>query len=298
MWRQLHLQQEMPPDKQALPPYPQCSKGLGEEAIAKEIRDSLFILLQNLPFSCSEVEVREFFRGLGVDVVRMVRDGQGRPTGRAMVKFFSPQDSFEADQQHRRSNAGSGGRDQRGRSRSPHRQEFCVFLKGLPYEADKTQVKDFFKNLAIVEDSIYIAYGPNGRATGEGFLEFKTEQDYKTALGAHMQYMGTRFIQVHPISRKGMLEKIDTIRKREAVQGDGKNQDGMKVPRNCAHITNIPYNISKKDVRAFLEGVGLYEDTLKVLTDSQGNGLGQAIFQLRTEEDALIAMLMCVVHRL
>uniref|UniRef100_A0A3Q3REC2 RRM domain-containing protein n=1 Tax=Monopterus albus TaxID=43700 RepID=A0A3Q3REC2_MONAL len=149
--------------------------------------------------------------------------------------------------------------------------EFCVFLKGLPYEADKTQVKDFFKNLAIVEDSIYIAYGPNGRATGEGFLEFKTEQDYKTALGAHMQYMGTRFIQVHPISRKGMLEKIDTIR---------------KLPRNCAHITNIPYNISKKDVRAFLEGVGLYEDTLKVLTDSQGNGLGQAIFQLRTEEDA------------
>ncbi|XP_069567419.1 RNA-binding protein 12 [Brachyistius frenatus] len=296
--------------------------------------DELFVLLQNLPFSCSEVEVRDFFRGLGVDGVRLVRDGQGRPTGRAMVRFFSPQDSFEAvkrgggmmgqrfieitpsserqwaslhdsgighaphhigksnnsnesqDQQHRRGNTGPGGRDQRGRSRSPHRQEYCVYLKGLPYEADKKQIKEFFKNLAIVEDSVYIAYGPNGRATGEGFLEFKSEQDHKSALGAHMQYMGTRFIQVHPISRKGMLEKIDSIRKREAAQGDGKNQDGMKAPRNCAHITNIPYNISKKDVRAFLEGVGLYEDTLKVLTDSHGNGLGQAIFQLQTEEDA------------
>lgn len=189
------------------------------------------------------------------------------------------------DQQLRRGNTGAGGRDQRGRSRSPHRQEFCVYLKGLPYEADKKQIKEFFNNLAIVEDSIYIAYGPNGRATGEGFLEFKTEPDYKTALGAHMQYMGTRFIQVHPISQKGMLEKIDAIRKREAAHGEGKNQDGLKAPRNCAHITNIPYNISKKDVRAFLEGVGLYEDTLKVLTDGNGNGLGQAIFQLRTEED-------------
>ncbi|XP_020486365.2 RNA-binding protein 12 isoform X1 [Labrus bergylta] len=295
--------------------------------------DELFVLLQNLPFSCSDVEVRAFFRGLGVDGVRLMRDGQGRPTGRAMVKFFSPQESFEAvkrgggmmgqrfieitpgserqwaslndsaglvihnssksnndqlDQQHRRGNTGSGtgNRDQRGRSRSPHRQEFCVYLKGLPYEADKKQIKEFFGNLAIIEDSVYIAYGPNGRATGEGFLEFKTEQDYKTALGAHMQYMGTRFIQVHPIGRKGMLEKIDMIRKREAAQGDGKNQDGSKSPRNCAHITNIPYNVSKKDVRAFLEGVGLYEDTLKVLTDSHGNGLGQAIFQLRTEEDA------------
>lgn len=296
--------------------------------------DELFIQLHNLPFTCSEMEVREFFRGLGVDGVRLLRDGQGRPTGRAMVKFFSPQDSFEAvkqgggmmgqrfieitpgserqwaslndsmmghvphnssksmnsnesqDQHQRRGNAGAGGRDQRARSRSPHRLEFCVYLKGLPYEADKKQIKEFFNNLSVLEDSVYIAYGPNGRATGEGFLEFKTEQDYKIALGSHMQYMGTRFIQVHPINRKGMLEKIDSIRKREASQGDGKNQDGSKVPRNCAHITNIPYNVSKKDVRAFLEGVGLYEDTLKVLTDSHGNGLGQAIFQLRTEEDA------------
>lgn len=293
--------------------------------------DELFVLLQNLPFSCTEVDVRSFFRGLGVEGVRLLRDGQGRPNGRAMVKFFSPQDSFEAvkrgggmmgqryieiapgserqwaslndsgtgeaarnsnksneaqEQQHRRGIAGAANRDQRERSRSPHRQEFCVYLKGLPYEADKAQIKEFFNNLTIIEDSIYIAYGPNGRATGEGFLEFKTEQDYKTALGAHMQYMGSRFIQVHPISRKGMLEKIEAIRKREAAHGDGKTQDGVKNPRNCAHITNIPYNISKKDVRAFLEGVGLYEDTLKVLTDSHGNGLGQAIFQLRTEEDA------------
>lgn len=291
--------------------------------------DELFVLLQNLPFTCTEVDIRNFFRGLGVEGVRFLKDAQGRHTGKATVKFFSPQESFEAvkrgggmmgqrfieispgseqqwastseasqashsssksnlesQQQHCRNNAGAEGRDQRGRSRSPHRQEFCVYLKGLPYEADKKQIKEFFSSLAIIEDSIYIAYGPNGRATGEGFLEFKTEQDHKAALGAHMQYMGSRFIQVHPVSRKGMLEKIDAIRKREASHGGGKNQDGSKNPRNCVHITNIPYNISKKDVRAFLEGVGLYEDTLKVLTDSHGNGLGQAVFQLRSEEDA------------
>lgn len=299
--------------------------------VASAAHDELFVLLQNLPFTCTEVDVRNFFRGLGVDGVRFLKDAQGRHTGKATVKFFSPQESFEAvkrgggmmgqrfveispsseqqwasisdgatsqgllgsnksnvepQQQHCRNNAGAEARDQRGRSRSPHRQEFCVYLKGLPYEADKKQIKEFFSNLAVIEDSIYIAYGPNGRATGEGFLEFKTEQDHKAALGAHMQYMGSRFIQVHPVSRKGMLEKIDAIRKREASHAGGKNQDGSKNPRNCVHITNIPYNISKKDVRAFLEGVGLYEDTLKVLTDSHGNGLGQAIFQLRTEEDA------------
>ncbi|XP_038136774.1 copine-1 isoform X1 [Cyprinodon tularosa] len=294
--------------------------------------DEFYVLLQNLPFSCSEMDIREFFRGLGVDGVRLMRDGQGRPNGRAMVKFFLPQDSFEAlkrgggmmgqryieispgsdhqwasmydnrvshmshnmgklnneppDQQHCRTNVNPGGRDHRDRSRSPHRQDFCVYLKGLPYEANKRQIKEFFNNLAIVDDSIFIAYGPNGRATGEGFLEFKSEQDYKAGLGAHMQYMGSRFIQVHPISRKGMLEKIDAIRKRDTTQGDGKNPDSMKAPRNCVHISNIPYNISKKDVRAFFDGIGIYEETLKVLTDSNGNGLGQAILQLRAEEDA------------
>ncbi|TNM89204.1 hypothetical protein fugu_005459 [Takifugu bimaculatus] len=207
-------------------------------------------------------------------------------TGTASQASHSGNKSNIELQQHCRNNSGVEARDQRGRSRSPHRQEFCIYLKGLPYEADKKQIKEFFNNLAIIEDSIYIAYGPNGRATGEGFLEFKTEQDHKAALGAHMQYMGSRFIQVHPVSRKGMLEKIDAIRKREASHGGGKSQDGSKNPRNCVHITNIPYNISKKDVRAFLEGVGLYEDSLKVLTDSHGNGLGQSIFQLRSEEDA------------
>ncbi|KAM8867831.1 copine-1 isoform 1-T2 [Synchiropus picturatus] len=292
-------------------------------------QDEQYVHLQNLPFSCTEIEVREFFQGLGVDGIHFMRDAQGRLNGRAMVKFFSPQEGFEAlkrgggmmgqrfieispgserqwatfgnsiigqvqldvgksnnmeshDLHHRR--GGAASRDQRARSRSPQRQEFCVYLKGLPYEVDKKQVKDFFKNLSVVEDSIYIAYGPNGRATGEGFVEFKTEQDYNTALGAHMQYMGSRFIQVHPISYKGMLDKIESIRKRQSSHSDGKNQDS-KTPRNCAHITNIPYNISKKDVRAFLEGVGIYEDSLKVLVDSQGNGLGQAILQLQTEED-------------
>ncbi|XP_056461756.1 RNA-binding protein 12-like [Gadus chalcogrammus] len=302
--------------------------------------DELFVLLQNLPFTSSELEVREMFRGLGVEAVRLLRDNQGRGTGRAMVKFFSPQDGMEVVkrgggmmgqryvdvspaterqwvslnnpnnpnannpnannpnakpiqeaqiQEHHRGNVPAGGRE-RCRSRSPLRQggsEWCVYLKGLPYEAEKRQIQEFFKNLSLVEDSVYIAYGPNGRATGEGFLEFKTEQDYKTALSSHMQYMGSRFIQVHPINRKGMLEKIDSIRKRSGVPGgDGKTPEVSKSPRNCAHITNIPYNVSKKDVRAFLDGVGVYEDSLKVLSDNHGNGLGQAVFQLRTEEDA------------
>lgn len=290
--------------------------------------DELYVYLHGLPFSVNEGEVRDFFQGLGLESVRLLKDNLGRNNGRALVKFYSPQDSYEALKRHsgmigqrfvqispaterhwresanmvnakaasdaefnrhRRgsTNSSSPSGRERARSRSPHNSEYCVYLKGLPYEAENKQIFEFFKNLEIVEDSIYIAYGPNGRATGEGFLEFRNENDYKVALGCHMQYMGSRFIQVHPITKKNMYEKIDGIRKR--LQGDHKGSEGGKNSKICAHITNIPYNVTKKDVRLFLDGIQLFEESLKVLVDANGNGLGQAIVQFKSEDDALKA---------
>lgn len=184
---------------------------------------------------------------------------------------------------------------QRSRSRSPHEHGFCVFLKGLPYEAENKHIIDFFKNLDIIEDSIYIAYGPNGKASGEGFLEFRNEADYKIALNKHKQYMGNRFIQVHPVNKSQMVEKIDSLRKK--IQGfnymDHKDvllDMGLEkhVPRLWAHLSNLPYNIGRKDVFQFfhLEGIGVEENGVQVLIDNNGQGLGQAIVQFRSEDDA------------
>ncbi|XP_023851545.1 RNA-binding protein 12 [Salvelinus sp. IW2-2015] len=298
--------------------------------------DELYVHLQGLPFSGTEMDIREFFRGLAVDSIRLVRDNMGRSSGRALAKFFSPQDTFEAlkrstgmlgqryvdispatesqwmsvssggngvggqahskssnvpQDQHRRSNMSSVSPSTRdhARSRSPHNKEFCVYLKGLPYEAVNKQICEFFKNLNIMEDCIYIAYGPSGRATGQGFVQLKDEMDYKVALSCHMQYMGSRFIQVHPISKKAMFEKIDSIRQRMQGVDKKNNSESGKNPRNCAHISNIPYNVSKKDVHLFLKGIAVFEESLKVLVDSSGNGLGQAVVQFRGEEDALNA---------
>ncbi|CDQ71988.1 unnamed protein product [Oncorhynchus mykiss] len=298
--------------------------------------DKLYVHLQGLPFSATEMDIGEFFCGLLVDSIRLVRDNIGRSSGRALAKFFSPQDTFEAlkrssrmlrqryvdispatesqwmsvssggngvggqahskssnvpQDQHHRSNMNSASPSTRdhARSRSPHNKEFCVYLKGLPYEAVNKQICEFFKKLDIMEDRIYIAYGPTGRATGEGFVQLKNEMDYKVALSCHMQYMGSRFIQVHPISKKAMFEKIDSIRQRMQGVDKKNNSESGKSPRNCAHISNIPYNVSKKDVRLFLEGIAVFEESLKVLVDSSGNGLGQAVVQFRVEEDALNA---------
>ncbi|XP_028631072.1 RNA-binding protein 12 [Grammomys surdaster] len=297
--------------------------------------DDLYVSVHGMPFSAMENDVREFFHGLRVDAVHLLKDHVGRNNGNGLVKFLSPQDTFEALKRNRmlmiqryvevspaterqwvaagghitfkqsmgpsgqahpppqtlpRSKSPSG--QKRSRSRSPHEAGFCVYLKGLPFEAENKHVIDFFKKLDIVEDSIYIAYGPNGKATGEGFVEFRNDADYKAALCRHKQYMGNRFIQVHPITKKGMLEKIDMIRKRlqnfsydqrEMVLNPEGEVSSAKV---CAHITNIPFSITKMDVLQFLEGIPVDENAVHVLVDNNGQGLGQALVQFKTEDDA------------
>ncbi|KAM4857764.1 LOW QUALITY PROTEIN: RNA-binding protein 12-like [Urocitellus parryii] len=290
--------------------------------------------VHGMPFSAMENDVREFFHGLRVDVVHLLKDHVGRNNENGLVKFLSPQDTFEALKGNRmlmiqhyvevspaterqwvaaggqitfkqsmgpsgqthappqtlpRSKSPSG--QKRSRSRSPHEAGFCVYLKGLPFEAENKHVIDFFKKLDIVEDSIYIAYGPNGKATGEGFVEFRNEADYKAALCHYKQYMGNRFIQVIPITKKGMLEKIDTIKRLQNFSYDQRemmlNLEGdVNSAKVCAHITNIPIDITKMDVLQFLEGIPVDENAVHVLVHNNGQGLGQALVQLKNEEEA------------
>ncbi|XP_053308892.1 RNA-binding protein 12-like isoform X1 [Spea bombifrons] len=299
--------------------------------------DDPYVCLQGLPLPISENDIKDFFHGLRVDGVIILKDPMGRPTGNALVKLLTPHDTFEALKRNRMhlgqrfvevgpaserqwvvsgghilkhnighsghpslmqqslSSSKSPGAQRRSRSRSPHEHGFCIYLKGLPYEAENKHVIDFFKKLDIVEDSIYIAYGANGKATGEGFLELRNEVDYKAALSRHKQYMGSRFIQVHAISKKGMLEKIDSIRKKlqgfkyvDRKDGSMDADSEKRGPRLWGHLSNLPYSITRKDVHQFflLEGIVVEENSIQILADNNGQGLGQALVQFRNEEDA------------
>ncbi|XP_078249399.1 RNA-binding protein 12 isoform X1 [Pogona vitticeps] len=297
--------------------------------------DDLYVSVHGMPFTATESDVKDFFHGLRVDAVHFLKDHVGRNNGNGLVKFCSPQDTFEALKRNRmlmiqryvevspaterqwvaagghitfKQTMGSSGQNhpspqalsmskspngqKRSRSRSPHDQGFCVYLKGLPFESENKHIIDFFKKLDIVEDSIYIAYGPNGKALGEGFVEFRNEADYKAALCHHKQYIGNRFIQVHPISKKAMLEKIEAIRKRlHNFNYDQReiamNTEGETGPSKLyARISNIPYNITKMEILQFLEGLAIEENSIQILVDTNGQGLGQALVQFKTEEDA------------
>lgn len=63
---------------------------------ASNTDDFLHVFLRGMPFSVTEVQVREFFCGLAIDEIVFLRNGNGAKNGKGLVKFATREDTNEA----------------------------------------------------------------------------------------------------------------------------------------------------------------------------------------------------------
>merc|ERR550525_2289642 len=91
------------------------------------------------------------------------------------------------------SGGGRGGGASRGRV-----SEFCVRMRGLPWESTKDDIADFLHKCRIVGGlrGITIMEDDRGRAAGDAYVELGTLDDQDDALRMHKRDMGTRYIEV------------------------------------------------------------------------------------------------------
>ena len=71
-----------------------------------------------------------------------------------------------------------------------------IRLRGLPFNATKQDVLDFFKDFKPVESSVMVTYRVDGRATGEGYVAFDDAEDAKGAMAMHRRTIGSRYIEL------------------------------------------------------------------------------------------------------
>lgn len=92
---------------------------------------------------------------------------------------------------------GGGGRGT-GRGGGIQVGEHTGFLRmrGLPFTTTKKEIFDFFNDYGPIEDSICLTYRSDGRATGEGYIVFKSSEDAKNAMSLHRESMGSRYIEL------------------------------------------------------------------------------------------------------
>ncbi|XP_041027473.1 heterogeneous nuclear ribonucleoprotein H2-like [Juglans microcarpa x Juglans regia] len=165
------------------------------------------ILLRGLPFNCTDIDIFKFFAGLDIVDVLLVNKS-GRFLGEAFVVFAgSMQVEFALQRDRQRyvevfsckrqdyynavaaevNYEGVYDNDYHG-SPPPARSkrfsdkdqlEYTEILKmrGLPFSMKKPKIVEFFQDFKLIEERIHIACRPDGKATGEAYVEFASIEE-------------------------------------------------------------------------------------------------------------------------
>mmetsp|Transcript_21238 Transcript_21238/g.36513 ORF Transcript_21238/g.36513 Transcript_21238/m.36513 type:complete len:357 (+) Transcript_21238:294-1364(+) len=94
-----------------------------------------------------------------------------------------------------RGNSRGGGSHHGGGVRDGPHTGF-IRMRGLPYQATKQDVLDFFKDYKPIESSVLLTYRPDGRSSGEGYVAFDDASDAKAAMTMHRSTIGSRYIEL------------------------------------------------------------------------------------------------------
>ena len=119
-------------------------------------------------------------------------------------------------------------------------------LRGLPYSATARDVLNLIHDSKVVdgEKGVRFTFAPDGRPSGEAFVELTSEEDVSKALGHNNEHMGKRYVEIFR-STKGQLEW--DCRMAEKVGGG---------TGGVVRLRGLPYRCTEEDVRRFFQGLG------------------------------------------
>lgn len=84
-----------------------------------------------------------------------------------------------------------------------------VRLRGLPWKATSREIIDFFGDLCVVPNGVHLVPNPDGRPSGDAFVEFETHGDAVQSLQKHKKHLGPRYVEVYKSTRQEMATKVN-----------------------------------------------------------------------------------------
>ncbi|KAJ8771067.1 hypothetical protein K2173_023392 [Erythroxylum novogranatense] len=190
------------------------------------------VRLRGLPFNCTDIDIFKFFAGLDIVDVLLVNKN-GRFTGEAFVVFAGPIQVDFALQRDRQNMGrryvevfrckrqdyyhavaaevnyegiydndyhGSPPPSRTKRFSDKDQLEFTEILKmrGLPYSVTRSEIIGFFKDFKLIEERTHIACRPDGKATGEAYVEFVSADEAQRAMSKDKMMIGSRYVELFP----------------------------------------------------------------------------------------------------
>lgn len=175
---------------------------------------------------------------------------------------------------------------------------YCLSMFGLPFTTTYKDVENFFKGLHIANKGIHFIRLPNGKVGTQGFVEFTTAEDCEKGLEKHKSYIGERYIDLSPITKKRMLEEIDRLKATEGRPQQHQEQrpspprsrppsDGE--PGCVVRLVNLHPDAMLEDIGQFFRGFAPIMSSVKIRYVN-GVPTGDAMVEFCTRQDASAAV--------
>ncbi|XP_053462803.1 heterogeneous nuclear ribonucleoprotein F-like isoform X3 [Nycticebus coucang] len=133
-----------------------------------------------------------------------------------------------------------------------------VRLRGLPFGCTKEEIVLFFSGLEIVPNGITLPVDPEGKITGEAFVQFASQELAEKALGRHKERIGHRYIEVFKSSQEEVRSYSDLPLKFMSVQRPGPYDRHGTARRYMGIVKQA--GLERMRPGAYSAGYGAYEE--------------------------------------
>ncbi|XP_064803457.1 RNA-binding protein 12B-like [Oncorhynchus masou masou] len=200
--------------------------------------------------------------------------------------------------------------EDRSLSRSPKRPrsceslspsvEYCIMAKNLSKTITKTEIKELFGCPNIANSKILHLLYKDSERTDTAFVIFDQTEDYVYALNLNGCHVGSQAIDVSSVTKEKMQAMLSTGRHHgnpettPAVSERSEEKHQIVRPRvrpfptaqTCVYVRNLQSDVTKMEIKDFFCDLPLTEQFIYILRDQDGNGIGEAVAQFKTEDFA------------
>lgn len=287
--------------------------------------DDFIVRLRGLPWTVASEDVISFLEDCCIDDIQMMFNMDGRPKGEAYVALNSREDLRLALEKHRTyignryidvTQVTRAEMDYNSKKSNIPREtcseDAVVKLRGLPYSCDKDTLVEFFDNLPVTPNGVFVTTDSLGRATGDAFVQFTSQAYADIALKKHKERIGHRYIEIYK-STLAEARSALTVAAKSGRAGTFSNEDRKGTKRGAdyddyegerkskmrssnfisqtgysVHMRGLPYSTSEADISEFFYPLSVVRVVIEMNYD--GRPSGNANVDFNTRDDASQAM--------
>ncbi|CAL1286236.1 unnamed protein product [Larinioides sclopetarius] len=292
------------------------------------VDNNTVVRARGLPWQSSDQDIAKFFRGLNIvrGGVALCLSPQGRRNGEALVRFESQEHRDMALKRHKhhigqryievyRASGEdfvnvAGGNNNEAQAFLSRGGQVIVRMRGLPYDCTPKQVLAFFasgENPCEVmdgEEGVLFVKKADGRATGDAFVLFQSEEMAARALQKHREVIGSRYIELFRSTTaevQQVLNRCMDPRTYEQPQPLLPNMPPVPIlspqllppgsRKDCIRLRGLPFEAQVEQILEFLgeHSKNIVYQGVHMVYNAQGQPSGEAFIQMDSEHSAFIA---------